>query len=71
MDGHHGALVKIDLQTELLQATGSSRLGTEDDQCIVRVLQHRTRHVVDQGVTQQRVLLDHLLEHIGDDEEQV
>jgi hypothetical protein len=79
VDGHPGAFIKINLQAggegehvqQPLLSPGRGDISTHDDQRVICVLEDGARGTIDEGVAQERILLDQLLEHITHNQKEV
>jgi hypothetical protein len=77
--GDNGALLEVDaeprrpleLVEEELEPRRSPIVRSQDDQSIIRVLEHRTGDAVDEGMKEHIVSPDRALENISCEEEQV
>jgi hypothetical protein len=56
---------------EHMETLHPGRIGSQDDQRVVRILEHKTWRTVEQRVAQERVLAYHLLQDIRNKKEHV
>jgi hypothetical protein len=79
MHRDQGAFVEVDRQTsrirkliqQLLEPHRSRQVSTHNDESVVGILQYRTGSTINDGVAQEWVLSDKLLQHIRNQQEKV
>jgi hypothetical protein len=61
----------LELAKEELQAVSSSHVRLQDDKGVIGVLQDRAGSSVNESVQKDLIVADQLLEHVGDQEEEI